>query len=273
MVRFADVNDGWVFDPELWATHDGGAHWQRPTLPGAASPPFVVALEAAAGVVHAVLFDASAKVRIESSPVGADSWDLSPVTIPVGAGPVPSAQLVLQGSTGWLTEVDRTVIGGARLAHGHWLTWQPPCASAGGSAVLAASTPTSLVAVCHEGTWTSGPETVHAYFSSNGGASFRRAARELPQAFGGVVGSPRPGAVIAGGYADDGTDGLLATYDGGTSWTTVYRGAPANGTTEAELGFTSAAQGVVIETHTGVGTLLMTFDGGHQWQPVRFQPT
>jgi len=36
------------------------------------------------------------------------------------------------------------------------------------------------------------------------------------------------------------------------------------------VGFTTATQGVAIE---GNGTLAMTFDGGHDWAPVKFSTT
>lgn len=39
-VRFADLLDGWVFGPALFATHDGARTWQQVTLGGS-----VVALE------------------------------------------------------------------------------------------------------------------------------------------------------------------------------------------------------------------------------------
>ena len=41
-------DDGWVFGPELWSTHDGGAHWSMNALMG------VWTLEATDGRVHAV---------------------------------------------------------------------------------------------------------------------------------------------------------------------------------------------------------------------------
>jgi hypothetical protein len=112
-VRFADANDGWVFDPDLWATHDGGAHWEHPALPGVAATVEVQALEAAAGMVYAVVLDTTG-VHIEGSPVSREGWELSPTTVSAGAGPIPRAQLVLQGSAGWLVETDRVVVGGAR---------------------------------------------------------------------------------------------------------------------------------------------------------------
>src|ERR1700733_3176708 len=33
-VRFANKNDGWLFNPGLWQTTDGGKKWQKVGLPG-----------------------------------------------------------------------------------------------------------------------------------------------------------------------------------------------------------------------------------------------
>ena len=151
-LRFADTQNGWAFGPDLWATHDGGATWARLTIPGAAPGSIVTALETSRGTVHAVVLAGSA-FRIASSPIGSDDFRFSAVSVAVGAGPVPSVQLVLSGTAGWLIENNRTVVGGARLVNGAWATWQPPCADVVGPAYLSASSSTELVAACDVGLW------------------------------------------------------------------------------------------------------------------------
>jgi hypothetical protein len=266
-VRFANLEDGWVFGPELWATHDGGSHWARTTLPGLPADVRVEALEASNGAVHAAVLD-GAEVRILSSAVGRDDWQLSSTVLSAGEGPVPSTQIVLHGATGWIVQLDRTVTGGARLDGGQWIPWQPPCADVFGPAVLAASTATDLIAVCDEGVWGgSGPRGSHLYVSANGGAAFQRSATTVPVSAG-VVASAAPGAAVVGGPIADGS-ALVATSDGGARWTTVYqdRHYPA----WLDLGFTTGTQGVVVEIfHEGPAALLLTRDGGRTWSPVRF---
>lgn len=263
-VRFANSQDGWVFGPDLWATHDGGAHWSAVTLPGVSASAAVVALEAVAGSATAAVFDAA--VEIETSAVGSDSWQKSTTAVPFGAGPVPRAQLVVSGSAGWLVEVDRGVVGGARVVHGAWTAWTPPCAGRAGDAELAAATGTDLVALCDEGIFGgNAPPTVAAYVSSNGGNSFAHAGGSVPisPAAATRVALLMPGRVVvaAGGV-------LIASNDGARSWTVVYRGS---GTSRPEdLGFTSVDQGVVVETDGAAATLLMTFDAGRHWAPVAF---
>jgi hypothetical protein len=266
-VRFADPQDGWAFGPDLWATHDSGSHWTRISLPSAAASAAVVDLAAAGGMVHAAVFDSH--VRIVSSPVDHDSWSASPTTIQFGAGPVPRAVLALHGAAGWLIEVDRTVIGGARLSAGQWSTWGPPCSHAGGDALIDASTSSDLVAVCNEGVWNGATPVTHAYRSSDGGNNFAPAPGSLPVGNADEVAtSAAQRAVVAAHSNGGGINELLATSDGGGSWSVVYHGA---GTEVAnDLGFTSPQQGVVVEIDGTSSALLMTFDSGQHWRPVRF---
>ena len=174
-LRFADALDGWAFGPDLWATHDGGTTWRRVTLPGLSADGQVMTLETAAGAVHAVYFDGSAAglLTIATSPAGTDAWAVSPTTVELGAGPVPHPQLVLHGTAGWLVEVDRVVVAGARLVAGAWEPWQPPCATVAGPATLAAASASDLVVACDEGLWST-PTGVHVY-------SRRTAARRSPR--------------------------------------------------------------------------------------------
>src|ERR1019366_1204780 len=117
---------------------------------------------------------------IDTATVVSNSWTTSPTTVPYGAGPIPNAQLALQGSSGWVVENDRIVAGGARLQSGSWSTWTPPCTTTGGPAVLAPSSAANLFAVCSQGIWASGPVSVRAYVSTTAGSSFTELASALP---------------------------------------------------------------------------------------------
>ena len=268
-LRFADPLDGWAFGPDLWATHDGGSSWHRLSIPGAASAT-VVALEASGGAVQAVLFD-QAVVRIASSPVETDGWRLSTVSVPIGAGPVPAAQLVLSGTSGWLMEVDRTVVGGARLSDGTWSAWTPPCLDLVGPAVLAASSPTELVAACDVGLWGT-PQGEHLYLSHDGGASFARTGAPLPiSAAGGVVATGAGSILVTGATAQG--SALVRSDDTGQTWQTALETGTASIT---YLGFTTPTQGVVLtvapagSSGSPGGSLQLTRDGGLTWRQVSF---
>jgi photosystem II stability/assembly factor-like uncharacterized protein len=271
-VRFANPHDGWVFDPEFWATHDGGSTWHRVTLPVSNANAIVMGLETADGLVHAAVNDENAYVEIATSPVTVDAWRLSATRLSLGAGPVPTPEIVLQGATGWIVEVDRTVIGGARLVRGRWVAWQPPCASAMGPASLAASSPDQLFAICDLGVWgPSSPTTgEHAYISDDAGATFTPVTVQPPINDPEVtsIGSPSAGvAVVANGA------GMLGTFDDGRTWQTVYRSA--QNVYIQYIGFEDATQGVAItEDYADAAglvlddTLLVTRNGGRSWTPA-----
>jgi photosystem II stability/assembly factor-like uncharacterized protein len=268
-VRFADLQNGWIFGPDLLVTHDGGARWSRPALPGLGPDDNVAALETSAGRVHVVVYPSDfSSARILSSPVDHDAWQASSTTIPIGAGPVPGTQIVLHGTAGWIVQVDRTVVGGAILRGGQWAPWTPPCSDTYGSASLAASDTSHVVAVCDEGIWGGGPPMgVHLYTSDNAGATFRRTAEPIPS--GGVeVATPVAGTVFVE-QMDGSSPALAMSTDGGRHWQPVYH-APDNSAL-TELGFTSSRQGVAIQTelHDVAGSLLQTTDSGHTWRTVK----
>jgi photosystem II stability/assembly factor-like uncharacterized protein len=260
-VRFANADDGWMWDagggPDgLWSTHDGGLHWGQPALPISPQQGYISAIEASGGVVYATVN--SGPVRILSSPIGRDAWNLSPTTIPLGAGPVPGEQIVLQGHSGWIVEVDRIVIGGARLVDGSWQPWTPPCAQAGGPVELTAPDALHLAAYCDGGLW-SDTTDVSLDTSSDGGSTFQSRTLSFPLSAAGPIASPSTGLVLLG---DNENDSLMASNNAGQSWTAVYRGQATSGW--QYVGFTSPEQGVAIDG----GTLLMTFDGGGTWSPI-----
>jgi hypothetical protein len=266
-VRFADPRDGWAFEPQLWSTHDGGVHWKQSSLTS------VWSLEAAGGHVHAVALDQSTNdYALESSVTTSDAW-VRTGSLQLGAGPVPAPDLVLQGTTGWAIENDRTVVGGARLVSRHWVAWHAPCATNGGTAVIGAATVSSLVAVCEQGIWGpsgyTGPPAVRAYFSGNGGATFYGGGTVPGEAdaSGDVVANPAAGVAVTDILTSTRRD-LVETFNSGATWRVV---ASVSGLASfTYLGFTSSSQGVAIEANGTASALLMTFDQGRIWSPVRF---
>jgi photosystem II stability/assembly factor-like uncharacterized protein len=277
-VRFANQLDGWIYainPSRLWSTHNGGTSWQQVALPDLTGEASILGMEAAAGYVDvAVVPVNAATVHLETSPVATDAWSDTDSRVPTGAGPVPSTQLVLQKSRGWLVQNDRTVVGGFQLnPAGRWTAWTPPCQTANGTAILTASSPSDLAAVCVEGEWgpagnlPAGARTPSTWLfqSNDGGFSFQPVG-PVPLAPGTQeVASPSPSTVVVGGT----TPALYATFDGGHTWQTVYQGASGAGW--LYVGFTSLTQGVAISsTPSGSADLLMTRDGGHHWAPVSF---
>lgn len=297
-VRFADLRDGWIYgglavrtrqggvasasiEPTLWSTKDGGLTWRQEPLRSLGPDSTIFDLEAASGTVYVMATNNTSHATLESSPVAAARWHLSravPLGLPAG-GAQASGAIVLQGSTGWLVEGnDRGTSGSARLdSNGRWVAWTPPCASVGHSyAVPAASTTKNLVAVCVVGGFAyplppNAPrgatiESSWLYLSNNGGKTFEAGPELGPRGvyFGEVLASPTPGVILTSRDAGNRWD-LIASYDGGSHWTDVYRGELLF------LGFTSPTQGVgIVQSSSRTTTMIMTFDGGHHWAPVAF---
>jgi len=292
-VRFANLLDGWIYggllvpsqfqgtsEPVVWSTHNGGATWVEDRLPaGLNTTGTIFDLEVAGARVYLMAPDKTFGVTVESSPLARDSWQHANTVglgSPAGGGE-QSGAFVLQGTHGWLVEGnDRGTTGSAELVGGQWVGWVSPCASVGDSfAIPAASTPENLVAVCvmggfAEGLSKSAPKgatlgSSWLYFSSNGGSSFRAGLElgPLGDFFGDVLASPEPGAILLS-HGDMGQD-LMASFNYGHTWTTVYHGELTY------LGFTSPLQGVgIVQTSSATTKMIMTFDGGHLWAPVTF---
>jgi photosystem II stability/assembly factor-like uncharacterized protein len=257
-IRFANDRIGFVSDDEkIWQTHDGGAHWARLKLPFAG----VQALEIASNTVYVVggsrtNADPGFGYHIWSTPADRIDWAMDPLPVPVGAGPVPRQTLVLTHGAGWMVNLDRTVIGGARLESGHWTSWTPPCASLLGPVQLTASSATDLAASCAEHLY-DGTPTNAVYFSHDGGATFAR--RSAPAS--GYISSPNATTAVVASGAD-----AWRTADEGRSWHQVESGNESEGDTVLDLGFTTSTQGFLIE---GAGGMLITRDAGATWRRVR----
>jgi hypothetical protein len=195
--------------------------------------------------------------RIWSSPTDQLAWKEDPLVIPVGAGPVPSIQLIFSGGGGWLVEVDRVVTAGARLdKRGRWLDWSPPCTGMNGPVEVAASSATDLVASCNEHVWGGGPIRAAAYVSHDGGVTFQRHAAPV---FGAVAAADANNAIIFGAETTS-----ARTVDGGATWH-VLVGAHDDVSGASDLGFTTTSQGFVIFSD---GAMLMTYDAGATWSAV-----
>ncbi len=77
------------------------------------------------------------------------------------------------------------------------------------------------------------------------------------------IATPSAGTVVVGGGTPGGGSELVASFDGGVTWSVVLS-LPGAGS-QSDLGFTTADQGVVIASSEGSSQLFVTRDGGRTW--------
>jgi hypothetical protein len=283
-VHFANKNDGWIFGllrngPIFWSTHDGGRKWHRLSTALMGSYGSIYDIESTGQTAFLIAQNKANRVSLERSPVGADEWHVlraPTLNLPAG-GAEPGGSIVLKDNTGWLVVGnDRGVSGSARLTHGRWVKWTPPCYSVGNSYVVpVAVTTRNLMVVCQMGGFAS-PLSKTAppgatlqsnwlYFSDNGGRTFTHGLELHPiLQYDDLPALPSPGVILLGRVLQDGTNDtqqLVRSVNGGRQWTVVYRGGWVYA-----MAFQSARQGVaIVQRSNGANSMIMTFDGGRHW--------
>ena len=283
-VRFLNLDDGWAFGPQLWATHDGGQVWaqidthgQRVTdLETVGDRVFGVFATCAGG--GAAFAGGCTSFTLYSSPAGTDDW------APVGAatsglaaagGGNGSASLSLTETRGYLLAPDGSLYSGPTGGSAPWhLVARIPAACTVGpaqpdaqpeGALLGAEPGENLILVCGSvQSWGNpGAETQDKtiFGSADGGASWRMIAKAPALGVAtSVAASPAETVILA---TDRGIDVLPA---GRTTWKQLtLAGASAGGF--AFVGMTTPEQGVALPANAQAGTVWFTFDGGRTWAP------
>ncbi|HEX9314247.1 MAG TPA: hypothetical protein VGA71_02400, partial [Actinomycetota bacterium] len=133
-VRFANASDGWLFGPQLWATHDGGTSWHPVATLGGP----MISLEAAGGRVWGLVGSVGgASATVEAAPVDSDDWK------PVGPA-VAAIGITLHGKVGYAVAPDGAIIA---LGPAGMEERGVPCPAATVAAVAAPSD-TEVAVVC-----------------------------------------------------------------------------------------------------------------------------
>jgi photosystem II stability/assembly factor-like uncharacterized protein len=260
LVRFADARNGWVFADEAWSTHDGGDHWAPVTFSDMGAGGGVLDMEASAGLVHAVVLDpAMSGAQVLSSPVGSDRFLPSSPRLQSGAGPIPTAPIVLNGPTGWIAFNNRGITDAVRLVDGRWQSWSAPCRDFG-TATIVARTAHDLIARCDPGPAAQSPALPFYQRSRDGGSTFARVEEHWPANT--VLFTAIGSSILVG----DDHGRIHASFDDGQSFHEVYRGHSTT-TFLRELGFTTREQAVVLESSADGATahMVMSRDGGRTW--------
>lgn len=261
-IRFADASNGWAFDSQLLATHDGGSTWHAVSLPGS-----VTALEAAGGTAWAVVqapcagsSGCTTPGALYRAPVGTDAWQIvAGVSLPAAAG---SSGIALHGQSVYVFSSPTLLYSSG----GAFSALPDPCPGAFTPSGFAASDATNVAVLC-EGDAGAGSSTKQVFTSADAGHTYHQ-----------IADAPRGGQPTGMASGSAGTIALSAIS--GASWIYLTSGADRTwsvplqfgdgGQGWSDLGFTNATHGVVIHgpLPKGLGTVYLTDDGGAAWYPV-----
>ncbi|MGH3257339.1 MAG: hypothetical protein ACRDOU_18430 [Streptosporangiaceae bacterium] len=282
-IRFLNLDDGWAFGPELWATHNGGRTWAQVDTHGQR----VTDLETVGGRVFAVFATCTGggaafasgctSFTLYSSPSWVDDW------APVGAltsgltaaAPDGAASLFLTETRGFLLAPDGTLYAGQVGGVDGAAAWQAvgriPCAGGAGraqadgqpaGALIGAEDAKDLILAC-----AANPppgfsvQKKLTFTSADGGASWQEIAIGPTQGLAtSMAASKAEGLILA---TNQGIDLLPA---GRTTWQPLtLTGPPPGGF--SYVGMTTDQQGIALPADPQAGTVWFTFDGGKTWAP------
>jgi hypothetical protein len=271
-IRFATPEHGFVFGAGLWETTDGGERWTRDSEIGdsilslAIVRGQVLALTArcapGAGCQPAVLerrsLDGGSWQAIAKVPVGNlnDPDDL--IATQAGVAAVIQGRDVLVTADGGLT-----------------FTAKPtPCPAQEQEPSVAVTGPTGLALLC-TGEGFTGHTIKQVYLSADDGAHWTRAGAPSPDGDGGTIAATTTGDLAIA--TESAASWLFFSPDAGVSWRIVATNGDG-GMGWADLGFTTAADGVVVHgpaisdgnAEGRPGQLDLTSDAGATWYQVSF---
>jgi len=262
-VQFANKNDGWLFNPGLWQTTDGGKQWRKVSLPGDA-----VALAVAGGEAYVSIGQSDGgftTAKLYKSVVGSGSWTLV-------RGVAPRNDLTAFGHSAWVgvaPDLWTTANSGRTWTK---LTFSCPKGVLSPSEVAASSPSDIAIACSDQGYPQPGMSIKEVFTSGNGGKTFQRqgSPSEAGQVFqlAMVPGNPKvltleaaSGATFLDRSANGGKTWAQATFDDG-------------GTGMRDLAYVSGTVGYTVHVSEtpalayGLG-LLKTTNAGETWKTVK----
>jgi hypothetical protein len=281
-LRFLNEQSGWAFGPQVWVTHDGGAHWQQEQTGGMR----VTDLETADRRAFALFarctgggpgFGADCtSFSLYNSAEGSNQWSLVPGPTaglaPAAAGQPASASLLLAGDRGYLLAPSGELLTGS-LTGAAWTIAdaQAPCRPGppgprgqptGG---LLAAGSGQLILVCTSATSQAGDSQAKlVWVSANGGSTWTKQGT-VP-----LAGIATSAAAAQGNVVVLATDaGIYLSSDGGTSWQLAQpspAGAAASEKGFSYVGMTTQSRGVAVPADPDLHEVFITTDGGTTWQ-------
>jgi hypothetical protein len=267
---FTSRQDGWLYGPGLYATHDGGSHWSRIALGGSVKPSQgggVVAMAASAATVYALVSPdpfRAAPEELYASPAGRNAW--ARVGTMTGN---PLASLAVSGTAAWFGAGDRLW---ATADGVHWHQYRLHCPAGYGLAGISAASRSRVAFLCTDpqGMF----QTPKAVLVSVNGGQTQRLAGHAPTSgdTGQIAVPPGAGQVITIPVITPGPDYLARSADGGRIWAEITIRGTDGGVNLNSLSYVSPVAGwlVVGSPLSGGSQLLRTNDAGRGWHPVRF---
>jgi len=284
-LQFADTEDGWAFGPALWATHDGGIHWQTVDIGGT-----VVAMGSGAGTAYAVVVEPCQSGEVQCgyaghlfrSPAGQDHWTEVPNVS--GQFAPDSSSLVVEGQTVYLL----TSYPNSQLLSSsdgiHFAPLAIPCspkANQIGPFVptdVAASDPDDVAVACLGGAG-AGSQQKEVFISHDGGHTYEGLPEPPMGGDGAELAMPAPSTLLVG--SSSAASWVYRIVQSVPTWTMPVS-FPDGGVGLGDLTFVDPAHGVFIHAMatvalsilsstnrpTRLGTLYETDDGGVDWYPV-----
>jgi hypothetical protein len=262
-IRFANKNDGWLFNPGLWQTTDGGKQWHKVSLPGDAA-----ALAVAGGEAYVSIAKPDGSLtaaKLYRSVVGSGTWTLV-------RGVAPQGDLTAFGHSAWAgvaPDLWTTVNSGKT-----WTKLKFSCPQGVLSpSEVAASSPSDIAIACSDqGYPQPGMSIKEVFTSANGGKTFQKQGQpsEAGQVFqlAMVPGNPK----VLTLEAASGATFLDRSANGGKTWTQAT--FDDGGTGMRDLAYVSATTGYTVHVSEspalayGLG-LLKTTNAGKTWTTVK----
>ncbi len=277
-VYFADQKNGYLFGPDLYATHDGGDTWSRAALPA------ISEVTGEDGYAFALANNPNGgPSQLFRATVGSNTWSSVPLPRPTATCAACSegfalyAQantlLLLEGGSGSVGVTD-AMLGALWTSNdngAHWTSRPMPCTTGDGGAAIATIAyghPDAWLVDCFDDEQSSQSQNTqhHVYGTANAGATWVRLAD--PSATGGPALLADNGSGHAVLTTEGDSDLLDATFDGAVHWSALFNdGGSFSGW--ADLQFVDTSTGFVVgPTDTASNHLYRTQNGGDTWQTV-----
>ncbi len=280
-IRFVSILDGYLYGPNLYATHDGGATWHKVTLPGMPSSYGITSLETNGTTTYLTAGNPNTAVpgtdMLYSSPAKQDSFtELQQPTFSPGWEP-----RVITNPYGVVvaTNDNKGDLFFQATGSSTWTHINPNCSN---------GIPTNpLVALATPASGSSTPQLVLACGGDAGAGTQQKtivtttdlsnfvAAPSQPPLGGILTDIASPDGKTIAVSASSGATFLYLSSNGGSSWQTVINNPNFGGAPIHDLGFTTNTQGFAVEgnaTKAGevTSTFIMTRNAGLTWQDVTF---